>query len=97
MTLLGLGIANKLSLLSKITLLPFGRDVTKTFDSDATNLHETNTNLALTLMTNFGKKITRQKEKTDSTLLRRCFVDASSMSRRLRRVSGGATREHVFN
>ena len=27
MTLLGLGIASKLSLLSKITLLPFGRDV----------------------------------------------------------------------
>ena len=46
MTLLGLGIASKLSLHSKITLLPFGRDVIETFGRDATNLLETNTNLA---------------------------------------------------
>ena len=44
MTLLGLDRASKLPLLSKKTLLPFGRDVIL-FDSDAANLLETNTNL----------------------------------------------------
>ena len=55
MTLLGLGIASKLPLLSKKTLLPFGRDVILSkstgcflhaFASDAANLLKTNTNLA---------------------------------------------------